>query len=206
VYRALTALDAQSVRTMVPVKTIDLDAAGIITNSIWQVEDAFEDLTEPPYSDGLYYRLTVSRKIEYDDKDGNVLTEYAPSQPSKLVATMMVEAYNPPAPVVTYLADPINPQGELHHVKLQWDKTAYKAKYHVYKMNSSGTWVKIHDISSNAAHILLPLENTDLQTDVIQTLDGNGNKMYTHFKLVAEKYFRNVKFRGKYFDYSGDNN
>lgn len=186
VYRAMTVLDAQSVRTMVPVKIIDLDAEGIITNSIWQVEDAFEDLTELPYSDGLYYRLTVSRKIEYDDKDGNVLTEYAPSQPSKLVATMMVEAYNPIAPIVTYVADPINPQGELHHVKLQWDKAAYKAKYHIYKMNSSGNWVKIYDISSNAAQILLPLENTDLQTDIIQTLDGNGNKMYTHFKVVAE--------------------
>ena len=186
IYRALSKLDAQSVRSMTLVKEIDLEAAGILSDSVWKVNDKFEDLTEIPYGDGLFYRLTVSRKIENDDKDGNVLTEYAPSQPTKLAATLIVEAYNPPAPVLIYTSDLVNAQGELHHVKLEWDKTAYKAKYHVYKMNNSGNWVKIHELISNAAHIILPLEDTDLQSGILQTLDPDGNNLYTHFKVVSE--------------------
>lgn len=186
VYRALSQLDAQSVRTMKKVKIVDLDAAGILGDAVWTVVDGFEDLTEIPYNDGLYYKITASREIEYADIDGNIITEYAPSQPSKLTATLITEAYNPPAPVLSFTSDPITPQGTLNNVVLKWNKTAYKAKYHLYKMNNSGNWAKIHEITTNDAQVVLPLAVTDLQSGTLQTKDANGNTIYSHFKAVAE--------------------
>lgn len=186
IYRAFSQLDAQSVRSMALIKTVDLEVEGVLTESIWTINDGFEDLSEIPYNDGLYYRITASRQIEYADMDGNLITEYAPSQPSKLTATLIVETYNPPAPVLTFISNPITPQGDLNNVKLKWDKTAYKAKYHVYKMNASGNWVKIHELATNDAHIELPLAGTDLQSGTIATKDANGNNIYSHFKVVTE--------------------
>ncbi len=187
IYRAFNALDAQSVRSMTLVKEVDLEAENIISNEVWQVQDTFEDLDETPYADGLFYRLVAARKVEYADKDDNVLIKYAPSLPSKLVATLIVEANNPAAPVLTYSPHPVGPPvSELDDVTLYWDKTAYKAKYHVYKMNNSGNWVKIHELQTNDAHIELPLADTDLGSGVIQTVDSDGNNIYSHFKVVAE--------------------
>jgi hypothetical protein len=186
IYRAFNALDAQSVRSMKLVKEVDLETENIINDEVWQVQDKFEDLTETPYADGLFYRLVAARQVEYADKDDNVLIKYAPSLPSKLVATLIVEANNPAAPVLTYTWLASIHIGELDDVTLLWDKTAYKAKYHVYKMNNSGNWVKIHELQTNADHIELPLADTDLGTGVIQTLDSDGNNIYSHFKVVAE--------------------
>jgi hypothetical protein len=186
IYRALTQLDAQSVRTMKLVKIVDLEAAGILANSVWQVEDGFEDLLEVPYGEGLFYRLTVSRKIEYADKDGNVLIEYAPSQASKLAASMIVESSNPPSPVLTYTSNPVGLDGLLHNVVINWNKTGYKCKYHLYKMNSAGNWVKIHELTSNSPVISLPLSATDLQSGTLTIFNTDGTVMYHHFKVVAE--------------------
>jgi hypothetical protein len=186
VYRALTQLDAQSVRTMKLVKVIDLETAGILAESVWQVEDGFEDLVEVPYGEGLFYRLTVSRRIEYADKDGNIFIEYAPSQPSKLAASMMVESSSPPTPVLTYVAAPVGLDGLLHSVMLNWSKTGYKCRYHIYKMNSAGNWVKIHELTSNNPTISVPLSATDLQSDTLTIFNADGNVIYHHFKVVAE--------------------
>ncbi len=186
VYRSFNQLDAQSVRTMKLVKEIDLDAAGILGNTVWTMEDRFEDLTEIPYNDGLFYRLTALRKIEYADIDDNVLIEYAPSQMSKLVASMIVEASNPPAPVLQYVSDPPGSNGVLNNVILKWDKVGYQCRYHLYKMNSGGNWVKIHELVSNNPVNNLHLADTDLQSGNISTLDADGNAVYHHFKMVAE--------------------
>jgi hypothetical protein len=186
VYRATSQLDAQSVRSMKLVKTVDLEAAGLLTEAVWTVEDDFTDLPEVPYNDGLYYRLTVAREVEYADKDGNILTEYAPSLPSKLAASLIVEASNPPAPELTFTSDPMTPAGVLNNVSLQWNKMAYKAKYHVYKMNASGNWSKIHELTTNNSTVNLALNVTTLQSGTLQTKDTNGNNIYHHFKVVTE--------------------
>jgi len=93
IYRAFNKLDAQSIRTMTLVDSIDVDAAGLAGNELWTVYDDFADLVEVPYGDGLFYRLTVSRQIEYSEADygtntPQIRTEYAPSQPSKIVASI----------------------------------------------------------------------------------------------------------------------
>jgi predicted MPP superfamily phosphohydrolase len=99
---------------------------------------------------------------------------------------VVVEVYRPAEPELQYASVPINAQGELHQVQLYWDKTCYKGKYHVYKMNSKGNWFKIHELVSNDEIIYLPLANTELQTGLIETEDANGNAIYHHFKVVAE--------------------
>ena len=186
IYRAFNTLDAQSVRTMQLVKVIDLKSDGIINEAIWKVYDTFDDLEEVPYGAGLFYRVTVSRKIEYADKDGAILIEYQPSQASKIVATLMVEIAPPPSPVLKPTADPLETEGELTNVVLEWDKTCYNGKYHIYKMNSQGIWVKIHELNSKQDTIALPLENTDLGTSTLVLRDDENNTIYHHFKAVAE--------------------
>ncbi|MGB8191409.1 MAG: hypothetical protein WCF67_05790, partial [Chitinophagaceae bacterium] len=186
IYRAFSKIDAQSVRTMSLVKTVDLEAAGVLGNEIWQVKDAFEDVPEVPYGDGLYYRITALRKVEYADKDGNIVTEFAPSQPSKLMATMIVEAKNPTAPVLTYISEPLNAQHEFHSVMLRWEKTTYNGRYFVYKMTTTGNWMKIHEVKSNDPVIYLPLEDTGLASDELIIEDADGNAIFHKFKVVAE--------------------
>jgi len=186
IYRAFNKIDAQSVRTMSMIKMVDLEARGVIADAVWLVKDAFEDLPEIPYGDGLYYRLTVSREVQYFDKNGTIITEYAPSQPSRLVATMMVEVKKPPAPVLTAVSDPLNGQNEFHFVMLRWQKTTYKGRYHVYKMTGTGNWTKIHELKSNLPVIYLPLKNTDLHSDVLTIKKTDSNPIYHQFKVVAE--------------------
>ena len=189
IYRAFNKLDAQSVRTMQMVKVTDLENEGIISEAIWKVYDTFDDLIEVPYGDGLFYRVTVSRKVEYADKDSNVIIEYQPSQASKIVASMMVEVANPPASILNFVSDPLSINGkELPNVILQWEKTCYNGKYHIYKMNAQGNWVKIDEVRSNQDTIALPLVDTDLSPELLplQVRNSENTPIYHHFKAVAE--------------------
>ena len=191
IYRAFNKLDAQSIRTMTLVDTIDVEAAGLQGNELWTVYDEFNDLDEVPYGDGLFYRLTVSRQIEYSEADygtnsPQIVTEYAPSQASKIVATMMVEVANPPAPTLKYISEPIAANGDINEIALQWEKTCYKGTYHLYKMNAQGNWVKIHEVTTNESEIFILLADTTLQDHSLATQDANGNTVYHHFKVVAQ--------------------
>lgn len=154
-YRSFDRLNAQSVRTMDFVKTIDIETAGIEEDITWKINDDFSDL-EPiiPYGDPLFYRITVSRKVEYNDGD-DVINEYAPSLPSKILATTIMDGYSPESPVVSYHSEPlIDGETELNYITLNWNETAYKGNYHLYKMNSQGNWVEIARVLADR------LENT----------------------------------------------
>ncbi|MEM6685622.1 MAG: hypothetical protein AAF617_07465, partial [Bacteroidota bacterium] len=193
IYRAFNKLDAQSIRTMTFVDSVDVDAAGLAGNELWTVYDDFTDLDEVPYGDGLFYRLTVSREIKYVEADYNngtpeppEVTDYAPSQASKIVASMMVEVSNPPAPTIQYIAEPIAANGDINQIALQWEKTCYKGTYLVYKMNAQGNWVKIHELTTNAQEIFVLLADTSLQDHSLATQDADGNPIYHHFKVVAQ--------------------
>ncbi|MDH7911368.1 Ig-like domain-containing protein [Winogradskyella sp. SYSU M77433] len=186
IYRAFSRLDAQSIRTMDLVKTIDLEVEEIIDNAIWKVHDTFDDLQEVPYGDALFYRVTVARKVEYTDKDDNIVTEYAPSKASKLVATLMVEVKNPLAPIADYYSEPITLEGVLGEVTLHWNKTCYMGKYHIYKMNIQGNWVKIYEVKTNNEDIYVPLHLTDLNSADLVVLNEDGDPLYHHFKVIAE--------------------
>lgn len=190
IYRAFSKLEAQSVRTMQLVDTVDLEQNGVLSESTWQIEDTFADLAEIPYGEGLFYRVTTARKIEYAKKGNanDVVVEYAPSQASKILGTLMVEVNNPPTPSLTYTAGEVNAQSELPEVVLSWEKTCYKGKYHLYKMNAKGNWVKVYEFANSDNHLTIqvPLQNTEVGTDRLLVRDENNALIYHHFKVVAE--------------------
>lgn len=186
IYRAYTMLDAQSVQTMQLVKIVDLKDEGILDEPVWTVSDNFDDLTEIPYGDGLFYRVTVSREVKYADSLGNTVVEYAPSLASKIVATLMVEATAPQSPVLKFLSTPPDFNDEIHSVSLQWAKTAYNAIYHVYKMNSQGNWTEIHQFQTNDDVVQLPLTDTDLQSGTLKIVNDEEETIYHHFKVLVE--------------------
>ncbi|MBW8242519.1 hypothetical protein K1F50_06870 [Muricauda oceani] len=185
-YRALSASDALSVRSMEKVAEIALDATGQINDNVWEVSDDFSSLVEVPYADPIYYRIVVSKEIEYADKDdpNTVVTDYVPSIPSKLLVTAIVENGVPLAPQLSYTAD--TGAGQLDNVVLEWGKTAYNAKYILFKMTNEGQWTKIYEITSNEETISVPLLQTELATDTLLVEDTDGNNIYHHFKVTVE--------------------
>ncbi len=187
IYRSTNRLAAQSVRTMDIVKVIDLETENLLGNPIWTVTDAFEDLSEVPYGNPLFYRITASREVEYADKDGNIITEYAPSKSSKISASAIVEVANPISPTLSYTSDPItDDSNELHNIVLEWNKTCFNGKYHLYKMNSNGNWNKIHELTTNDNVIQVPLLDTDLSQDNLLVVNNEGLNIYHHFRVIAE--------------------
>ena len=187
IYRTLDPSNALSIRTMDLVKVIDVDAAALRLESVWVLKDEFNDLSFIPYGDPLYYRITVARKVEYADKNGAIVTEYAPSEPSKLLISNVVEVANPVAPIITYTFDAVaNDPTVINTVILKWDKVAHNATYHLYKMNSQGNWVKIYQIASNEEEVQVLLQNTNLQNGSLLLTNAEGDAIYHHFKVDVE--------------------
>lgn len=194
VYRTFDHLKAQSVRSMDLVKVIDLEDENMLDESIWLIKDYFEDLTEICYGDGVYYRLTVSRKIEYakanydtENSEPEIVIEYAPSKSSKISATLMVDTRRPSAPILDFEYDS-EVGGKLLNVILKWEKTVYNGKYHLYKMNAQGNWVKLTELplQTNEQSIQIALSSTNLNSGDLDILDIDGNPIYHHFKVITE--------------------
>ncbi|WP_136468748.1 Ig-like domain-containing protein [Flagellimonas onchidii] len=187
-YRTLKAADALSVRSMVKVKELDLQISDQVSNDIWEISDSFEDLSEVPYGDPIYYRALAYREIEYADKDNPnvVITDFVPSETSKLIVSAIVENTNPLAPQITFMGDVVNGGLELGNIVLSWEKTIYKGKYHLYKLNNEGNWLKIFEVQSNDQNISVPLETTDLGTNILPIKNSDNQEIYHHFKIVVE--------------------
>lgn len=195
-YRALNMGDATSVRSMTLIKTIDLETVGLLEETVWTITDDFTDLDEVPFGDPLYYRVTVESKIEYAEPDYNydnnnpnnvftIVTDFVPSEPSKLLITTITENVVPDAPVLSYTASNVSPS-TLGNVVLKWNKQAYKGKYYLYKMSEKGNWKQIAFITTNDAVIEMPLEDTDWESDQLFIQDTDHNTAYHHFKVVSE--------------------
>ncbi len=187
IYRATSMQDALSVRTMKQLPEIDITTADI-TGEVWKVRDDFSDLGYVPFGDPLFYVITVSREVKYNDRDQMPVTEYQPSEPSKLTMTNIVENYNPESPVLSFTSDPLNPQNELESVVLSWNKTVYNGKYHLYKRNASGNWIKIGQVIDNANTLTIALADTDLASGTLPKTNADGNTIYHAFKVVAENF------------------
>lgn len=189
-YRTLSASDSLSLRSMTLIQEIDLEQSGQLTSDTWEISDNFSDLAEIPFGDPLYYRVVALREIQYADKDNpnTALTEYVPSEGSKLLVSTIVENENPMAPQLNYSADAVNANFELPNVLLNWEKTAYNSKYFLYKMNSQGQWAKIHEVFSNEQNVNVPLDTTDLGVNflVVEDVDNDNQNVYHHFKVVVE--------------------
>ena len=213
-YRAKSMEDALTVRTMNRIKEIDIEVAGLGAELKWIYMDDFSDLDYIPYSDPLYYKITVERKIRYADRENNVIEDFAPSEPSKLIITNIVENYSPDSPVLSYISEaPVLPEGELKFVTFIWDHTVYKGIYHLYKMSSQGNWTEICRIRSDRndrlkyhienlnaqgvwaptgdadfidGKVYLPVELTNLNDNTLIIRNSDGSPVYHHFKVIAE--------------------
>jgi hypothetical protein len=188
VYRATNGLDARSVRTMTKLPEIDVVVTGMASDTVWLIRDDFSDLGYVPYGDPLFYVLTVSRAVEYHDSNGILVSDVAPSEPSEIVLTNIVENYNPDPPKLEYYATPINGSGELEQVTLAWYKKVHNGKYHLYQRNAEGNWIEIAMVQDNSARIVVALDSTTLGSGTLRVQDGNGNPIYHHFKLVSENF------------------
>ncbi|UOX32318.1 hypothetical protein LXD69_09660 [Flavobacterium sediminilitoris] len=184
-YRSFNRLEAQSIRTMQLIKTIDLEIENLEIEDIWNFVDDFSDLVEVPYGDPLFYRITVSRKVEYSEDNSNAVIEYVPSNPSKLLATTVVENYMPESPLMSCYSEQ-EENGYVNFITLKWNKTCYNGIYHLYKLNQQGNWIKIHEVASNEETIFVQLEETKLNSANLRVLSSEGDKLYHHFKVITE--------------------
>jgi hypothetical protein len=188
VYRATNGLDARSVRTMTKLPEIDVATTGMASDTVWLIRDDFADLGFVPYGDPLFYVLTVSRAVEYHDRNGALVADLVPSEPSRMVLTNIVENYNPDPPKLEYYATPVNVSGELEQVTLVWPKQAHNGKYHLYRRNAEGNWIELDVVQDNAARVVVPLASTAMGSGTLQVQDGSGNPIYHHFKVVSENF------------------
>lgn len=194
IYRATTMLEAHSIRTMKLAKEIVIneDTLSADFENVWTVYDTFEDLEEVPFGDGLFYRITVSKQIEYADPESAtenpiINIDYAPSQPSKITATVIVDTVSPESPILEATGITTGTNGAIFKpVIFNWQKTVYNGKYHLYKMNGQGNWEKIHEISTNLENVALPLQQTKLKTDELIIKNEDGERIYHHFKVLSE--------------------
>ena len=186
IYRAMNKDDCATVRTMDIIKSIEVLPESYPDTLIkWIVQDDFSNFDEIPYGDPLYYRITVSRAVSYRDISGNIHNEFAPSEASKLIITNIAESYAPASPQLQYFSEEPE-EGVINFVTFSWNKTAYKGKYYLYKMNSQGNWTKIYETTSNEPIVYARLEDTVYGQNSLQIVDIEGNKLYHHFKVISE--------------------
>ncbi|HVZ41162.1 MAG TPA: hypothetical protein VHI13_17920 [Candidatus Kapabacteria bacterium] len=142
-YRALTAADATSTRTMTLVGTFDV-ATLAQTLEGWIVRDLFADI-DPPFGSPIFYRLAGVRPLSYLHL-GQMRNEEIESLPSEIVLVNVVDSANPVPPAIdaTYDAyhDPLqnNALTEYRNVVLTWYATSVQSTYALYKMQSNGNW------------------------------------------------------------------
>lgn len=174
-YRTADELAARTVRGMELVKTMEVGKDLI---------DDFRGLEFPPFGETLHYRVVALRS--FLNEDG--VEEFAPSWPSEVRRLRLIDDVVPPAPVLGFsFGVPLpGPPDELPGVALTWNRTAWNPRYHVFKMNPRGNWVKVHTLESNAATVTLDLATTDLGTNVLTKRTAAGRVVYHRFKVVTE--------------------
>ncbi len=217
-YRTTDRINAQAIMHMDLIKTIDVSDVSSDDSNIWTIYDEFDSYEKVPFGEALYYRITVEKQIEYakadyvaGGRDSEVVTDYVPSLPSKMISTMIVENQTPESPYPKFVTDEILENAtSINYGALSWAHTLYKGKYHIYKMSSQGNWIEIAklEINPNNANqfifcridngiwnqketmeveydsIFITLDQLNLLPLVIK--DSQGNKIFHHFKVIAE--------------------
>lgn len=182
IYRTSQPVDALSVRTMQLVKTVDI----VETNQIGELSILLHDDFEGgfvPYGESLYYRIVAQRKV--NSPEGG--SDWAPSQPSKLLLTAVPDPINPEAPVITFTSTgPSGSPATLSGVRLSWSPTVYNGTYYLEKMNATGNWVTIYRIKTND-NVTVDLAATDLGTNVLpKENESEDASMYHRFRVTTE--------------------
>lgn len=183
VYRATDAADALSVRAMELVKTVDFAATNQVGQPSIFLSDDFES-GFVPYGDPLFYRLVALRRV----KNPHGGTDWAPSQPSKVLLTAVPDTINPQAPEITSTSNGLSGSpATLTGVNLSWPTTVHNGTYYLDKMNAAGNWVTVYRIKTNTTPLIVNLAATDLGTDVLPKEDADeGRPIYHRFRVRVE--------------------
>ena len=136
-----------------------------------------------PYGDPLFYRIVALRKIKSPDG----ATDWAPSQPSKLLLTTVIDTVNPEAPEITFTHTGLaGTPATLANVVLSWPATVYNGTYYLDKMNAVGNWVTIYRVKTNN-NVTVNLAATELGTNVLPKENPDEDSpVYNHFRVRAE--------------------
>lgn len=113
--------------------------------------DAFSDLPFPPFEEEIHYRLVAMREIENELG----LKELIPSIPSDILTTRLIDNINPETPKLLFSSALISSSSPATYFnsKLIWEKTTHNGKYHIFKMNNKGNWMKIGEVISNNVNV-----------------------------------------------------
>lgn len=179
-FRSDNIVDTKSVRTMTLIKSIEINSLSLYSEII----DDFNEFEFKPYTEPMYYRFVAHRRIQNE----HYQEEEVASVPSRVLMGTLFDNTRPPDPVVEYVSDPSTTSSpiSLPNVKVQWNKTVHNGKYHLYKMDSNGNWVKIHEVVTNNAQIQVALNTTSFGTSNLVKQDSSGATLYYHFKVRSE--------------------
>lgn len=182
IYRATDAANALSVRTMELVKTVDLKATGQLGKLGVLLSDDFASGLVP-FGEPLFYRLVALRKVRKPDGG----TEWAPSQPSKVLLTTIIDVLNPPSPAIAWTSDGLSgTPAVLTNVVLSWPVTAYNGTYYLDTMTSVGNWRTIYTIKTNQS-VTVNLAATALATNILpKENEDDGRELYNRFRVRVE--------------------
>ncbi|MEM0998575.1 MAG: hypothetical protein AAGN35_16070 [Bacteroidota bacterium] len=172
ILRAFTAVDALTVRTMEVAAEFEVADLRLLPDSPMRIVDAFDGVTNLPYGEPLYYRLVALRRIK--DPDGNI--DYAPSQPSKLLVTTLVDELTPVAVTLTATVGTVTAT-QLQNVTLLWNNGAPNGRHALYQ-EQNGVWMEIYNTSSNPAQhsftLPQPLERAETHRFKVRVWNASG--------------------------------
>lgn len=201
-------LESEGIKKFWILRTTDVNRAKSVRNMELAAEVDFgeelvddfsnPDLEFPPYGLPIYYRIVALREIT--NEEGN--QEFVPSKPSDLALATVVDSVNPPAPELWETYTEVNANGNdspltFKDVRIHWSKTVHNGFYYIYKMGSTGNWIKIGKLENNDAELEFSLATDCQPSDVDEywtywqggeliKQDEDGNPIYHHFKVIAE--------------------
>jgi hypothetical protein len=176
VYRASSALDALTLRTMTSVQEIDLTTLVPTADGTLVVADDFSSDPIIPYGEPLFYRLAWVRDVAYEDVSGVAKIASAISEPTKTLLANLIDVVNPTAPVPTLQLLSTTSTGD-KLLRLKWDKTVHNGIYYVSRLASSGNWVRLGTVKTNDALVTFDLP------DALPVNDDEGNRIYYRFEV-----------------------
>ncbi|MCU0421321.1 MAG: hypothetical protein MUC81_00825 [Bacteroidia bacterium] len=116
--------------------------------------DAFTGLTFPPTEEPIYYRMVGLRKVRGEKRidETSVTSEFIietyTSNPSEIIVVELPDNINPESPVLTCNCSGNN-SGQLLNVVLKFSSVMYKGDYYLYKLNATGAWDLINQLSNH---------------------------------------------------------
>lgn len=215
-YRTTDRINAQAIMHMDLVKTIDVsDISDSNFWTIYDEFDSYDKvpLGDTLYYRVTVEKKIEYAKADYvtGGENPEIVIDYVPSQASKIISTIVVESQTPESPTPKFVTDEVLENAtSINSGTITWNHSLYKGKYHLYKMSAQGNWVEIAKLEINSSNpnqfILHRLDNGIWNQLEIMEVNGNeayislnqlnllpllikdaqGNKIYHHFKIMAE--------------------